>query len=191
MVIDRRGLERAEDAMVQDDEADREEEGKPVLIERQDADHDEEMEVHLDHTTAQRDQHRGCRHQPERVHRRDELAPAGVRARKTREHRHDPSTLNRVRQPAADDQREAEDAEHMGTQQEGQGPMPHPPHVLTQRLAPWQIINRRLDPPARRPPQREAALARRGVGRTRLTTRLFECIDQRHSVNVRRRSRQS
>ena len=58
VVIDGGRIKRPEYAVVQDNETDRAQERQPVLIQGEDADHHEEMEVHLDHATAETDQHR-------------------------------------------------------------------------------------------------------------------------------------
>ena len=51
-------LRGPEHAVVQDDEADREPERQPVLVQREDADHHEEVEVHLDDAAPEVDEHR-------------------------------------------------------------------------------------------------------------------------------------
>ena len=99
MVVHRRRIDDAEDAVVHDDEADGEQERQPVLVERQDADHHEEVEVHLDHAAAETDEHRRRRHEPERRHRRDELAPSLVGRREAGEHRDDPRALQTLHEP--------------------------------------------------------------------------------------------
>ena len=61
VVVDGLGRERAGDAVLEDDVADGDEERPPVLVQRDDADHHEEVEVHLDQAVR-----RGARARPSR-----------------------------------------------------------------------------------------------------------------------------
>jgi hypothetical protein len=77
-----------DDAVVQHDEQDRETERHPVLVQRDDADHDEEVEVHLDVAAGQVHQHRGRRDEAER-RRRGPQHPAVVAHQRDRAARPD------------------------------------------------------------------------------------------------------
>ena len=63
VIEDRVLVERADHAVVDEDVGDRREERKPVLVQRDYRDHDEEVEVHLDHAAREVYQHRGSREQ--------------------------------------------------------------------------------------------------------------------------------
>jgi hypothetical protein len=65
VVVDRAGVERAERAVVEDHIADRQQEGQPVLVEREDGDHEEEVEVRLDLAAPEVDEEGGRRHEAE------------------------------------------------------------------------------------------------------------------------------
>ena len=58
VAVDRRGRDQAAEPVVDDDVADRHQERDPVLVERQDADHHEEVEVRLDVAVREVHEHR-------------------------------------------------------------------------------------------------------------------------------------
>jgi hypothetical protein len=102
----------ADDAVVQEDVADRDEEDEPVLVERQQDDEDEEVEVRLQHAAGHVGEERGGRHEAEHDGDRAQLL---AEARQRREHgqRADRDrVLERVRRAEAAE-RDAED-EHDG-----------------------------------------------------------------------------
>ena len=92
VVVDGRRREHATDAVLEHDVADGDEERPPVLVERDDTHHDEEVEVHLDHAAGQVHERGRAREQPERG---DDGAdpPTGPQARwrSTRRRRSEPS----------------------------------------------------------------------------------------------------
>ena len=74
VVEDRMRVERAADAVVQHDERRGEQEDHPVLVEREQHDHDEEVEVRLDDAAGEVDDHRRGRQEAERDEQRTAAA---------------------------------------------------------------------------------------------------------------------
>ena len=66
VVVDVGGKEHADDPVMQDDVGHGQQERHPVLVERENAHHDEEVEMHLDVAAGQVHEHRRRRHQTER-----------------------------------------------------------------------------------------------------------------------------
>jgi len=60
VVVDLLGCDRSHDAVVQDHKRDGGQKGQPVLVEREDRHHDEEVEMKFDHAAGEVDQHGGC-----------------------------------------------------------------------------------------------------------------------------------
>jgi len=66
VVEDLARVEQAGGAVVEDDVGDRQQVGEPLLVEREDGDHDEEVEVRLDPAVPEVDEDRRARQQAER-----------------------------------------------------------------------------------------------------------------------------
>jgi hypothetical protein len=78
MVVDVVGRQDTDDPVMEEDEADGGEEGPPVLVEGDHTDHDEEVEVGLDHPARQVHEHRRRGHEAEGSADGARGAPAGA-----------------------------------------------------------------------------------------------------------------
>ena len=79
VVVDGSWIENADDPVMEGDVRDRAEEGDPALVERDDAEHHEEMEVHLDVAAREVGEHGGRRDQTQA---RDERAKGAAQPRR-------------------------------------------------------------------------------------------------------------
>ena len=132
VVVDGLGVDRPEQAVVEHDEADGEEEREPVLVQGEDAHHHEEVEVHLDHPSAEIHQHGGGGDQAQGAHGRHEAPAAGVGSRQEGEDGYNRGEGGGLYQAVATDQGEAEHGGYVGPQQIRESPVPDPPHVFAQ-----------------------------------------------------------
>jgi hypothetical protein len=75
VVIDGLRVERSEQTMVHDDVHEGQQERRPVLVEDEDRDDDEEVEVRLDHSARHVDDQRRAGDEAERRRKRSHAAP--------------------------------------------------------------------------------------------------------------------
>ena len=122
--------QHSEHGVVEDDEADGDEERSPVLIERQDADHHEEVEVGLDEAAGEVHDHGRGHHQAEGGHGRGEPPAPAVGGGQAGEDGDQAGLGHAVDHPEAAEEAVEEDHRHVGPQQVAQGPVADPPHIL-------------------------------------------------------------
>ena len=128
------GAKHAEEGVVEHDEADGDEERPPVLVEGEDADHDEEVEVGFDE--AAREVHDDGRGQDEADggHGGGGLA-AAVGGGQDGADGDDSGLGAAVERSVPPDEAEGEDHHHMGPQQPAEAAVAETPYVLGEGLA--------------------------------------------------------
>jgi hypothetical protein len=140
VVVHRRGVERAQGAVVEQDVEERQQVGEPLLVGREQRDHHEEVEVRLDPAVPEVDEDRGARQQPDRDHRRAAAPPEPADAGRDRE-RGDRDDLERgVPDRGAGGDAEREQRGHMEPQQDGHRPVAARPERARERVPPRQAV---------------------------------------------------
>jgi len=151
MVVDAAGVQRAHHAVVDDDVRDGDEEGDPVLVEREHDDRHEEQEVRLDRAVPDVDEQRARRDEAERDERRGGAPAMLEQQREDAERNQRGGVRGAVQHGVALGDAEERQAERLGEQQADHRMMPAAPRVVRERVA---LRKRR----AKRPKHAHAAI---------------------------------
>jgi hypothetical protein len=168
--------QHADEAVVDDDVADRDQERHPVLVEREDADHHEEVEVRLGDAAPQVHEHRGGGDQAERG-RRDTQAQVDLLGRGDRGGQRKDRALERhVQNRLAAEQAERREADDVQPEQPDDRMVAAAEDVLGEHLALRQPVPDRLD----------GATGPGRLGRPALTAQAFEAagVHVRHTWKI-------
>ena len=135
MVVDTARVEHAHQAVVYDDIGGCEQEGNPILVEREQGDHHEEVEVALDRPTPGVHQQRGGCDQAQRDDHRGESAVAARHRRQYGKHRQRRTVQHGVENAVPTQKREEGERRHVRPENCQQRVVPAKPDVLGQRAA--------------------------------------------------------